>query len=353
MILRGEGGRSDFAADYVSARALLDRTDPYPVLGPAFENVGLDWQITTRSTHPPTVGLLALPVARLSWPMAAAVWGWAMLLAIVVAAWAVGFRVAWACAIGVLLVLIWPPAAWSIGQVTALWLLGAALAWRWRERPFLAGLAIAIASMTKLLPALLLVPFLLRRRWGAALGFAVAWAVALLALLALDPQSISSFVRVEVNQGAEERARGDNGALLEGARNHGGVLVALAALLLVIVVAAVAFRQTKPDVPLSAAAYAKWVWLSVAVLPVAWIYSLLPLALVLLVALWAGRVIAVLAAGAAIVLSMIQMPFSADSSPLLIWAIALCGVALIPAARARTGDSTRSAMTTTDIGHPS
>jgi len=65
LILRGEGGRSDFAADYVSARALLDRTDPYPVLGPAFENVGLDWQITTRSTHPPTVGLLALPVARL------------------------------------------------------------------------------------------------------------------------------------------------------------------------------------------------------------------------------------------------------------------------------------------------
>ena len=49
----------------------------------------------------------------------------------------------------------------GMGQLTPLWLLGLALAWRLRNRPGPAGAAIALASLTKLLPALCLLPFLL------------------------------------------------------------------------------------------------------------------------------------------------------------------------------------------------
>src|SRR5580765_6061934 len=63
--LRGEGPRSDFAANYVGARALAGRDDPYVILGPAFEKVGLDWYVSEPNTHPPTALLEALPVAAL------------------------------------------------------------------------------------------------------------------------------------------------------------------------------------------------------------------------------------------------------------------------------------------------
>jgi hypothetical protein len=327
-ILRGTGIRSDFAADYVGARALLHGDDPYPVLGTAFAAVGIDWNVPNRSTHPPTAEALALPVAGLSWPVASAIWGWLMVAALAASAWAFGLRWRWAVAVGAL-ALLWPPAAWSIGQLTPLWLLGAALAWRWRDRPLAAGAAIGLAASTKLLPALLLLPFLLRRRWTAAAGAAAAVAVVLLPALALAPDAVSRWLDVQRSEGNNQTRRSDNAALLAAAWHHTHAAGVAAALVLVFLVVAWAVYRGLDDDGSDFAAFAAWLWLSVALLPAAWIYSLLPLAPLLLVALRPSRPLAAAAALAAVVLSISSLPFRVESAVPLAVATALAGLAAL------------------------
>jgi hypothetical protein len=54
--------QNDFAQDYLGAWALLNPADElYPIIGPAVERLGFEWEVIIRSTHPPTAFLLALP----------------------------------------------------------------------------------------------------------------------------------------------------------------------------------------------------------------------------------------------------------------------------------------------------
>src|ERR671932_786529 len=59
----GKARPTEFVQDLIGARALLDGTNPYPVLREGAERLGLSWRIDHRSTHPPTAFLLALPLA--------------------------------------------------------------------------------------------------------------------------------------------------------------------------------------------------------------------------------------------------------------------------------------------------
>ncbi len=298
--LRGDGPRADFAADYVGARALLNGRDPYPLLADAFKNVGLDWPVYARSTHPPTAEVLALPVARFSWATASAIWAWLMLIALVVSGWALGLRLTWAAAVAMLAVLLWPPAAWSVCQLTALWLLGAAVAWRWREQSLFAGLAIGLAALTKLFPALLLAPFLLHRRWNTATGLAAVFGSAMSIALILNPHSLSRFLEVGSREADQQRFRLDNGSLPMGAFNHAGQLALAAALLLMLTVATSAILEARREPHVSFDNYCKWLWLTVALLPVAWVYSLLALTPILMSGLRSRRPLSMLSAGTAI-----------------------------------------------------
>ena len=333
--LQRKGIRADFAQDYVGARALLHHRDPYPVAGVAFDEIGLDWPLRNRSTHPPTAFLFALPLASLTWPHAAAVWAAAMLAAFALVALAFGAPMGAAIAIAPL-ALLWPPAAWSLGQLTPIWLLGAALAWRWRDRPFLAGLAVGAASLTKLLPILMLVAFLLRRRWAALAGCAVVWGSAVLLLLVLNPSSITRFVEVERTEGREQAARADNAGLLELAWHRLGTAGLVGALALVVAVGAQAWRRTTSEGSLRFEAFSAWVWLSVALLPIVWLYSLLPLAPTLLGALRTRLLLPGLAAGAALLIPVAIQPFGTDSATLLAVSIALTGVATLFGANNRS-----------------
>jgi hypothetical protein len=146
--LRGEGPESDLGQEVIGARSLVRREDPYRVLAPICAESGM-WCGNGRSTHPPTAFLLALPLAAFPWRVAYAVWGFAMLATLAVASRALGAPWPLAAAIAPLS-LVWPPVAWSLGQVTPIWLLGIALGWRYRRRAAAAG----VAALTKLLPAL-------------------------------------------------------------------------------------------------------------------------------------------------------------------------------------------------------
>src|ERR687888_2721834 len=211
--LRGSGPPVDLVQDYVGARDVARGREAYPVLTRAYASVGLTWPAGHRSTHPPTAFLLVLPVAWLPWKAASAVWTVLMLAALAGAYWALGAGPGPAVALAPL-TLAWPPGGWSMGQLTPLWLLGLALAWRLRDRPAPAGAAIALASLTKLLPPPSPLPFLLLPRFAVVRGFAIVWAAALALLLTLDAGAIGRYWTILRTASREQAARGENSALL-------------------------------------------------------------------------------------------------------------------------------------------
>jgi glycosyl transferase family 87 len=300
--------------------------EAYPVLTHAYASVGLRWPAGHRSTHPPTAFLLVLPVAWLSWKAAAAVWTVLMLAALAVAYRALGAGLGPALALAPLTVL-WPPGGWSMGQLTPLWLLGLALAWRLRDRPAAAGAAIALASLTKLLPALSLLPFLLLRRWSVLRGFALVWGAAVALLLALDGGAIGRYVTILRTASREQAGRGENSALLWAAdHNYGAVGVAVAVVLVVAVLVR-ALRRRELD-------RTTWDgvgWAGVALLPIAWIYSLLPLLPALARLVRRGGLVAAALALATFVIPFLVDPFGLPGGIRLAFATAALGLALVVA----------------------
>jgi glycosyl transferase family 87 len=330
--LRGEGPPVDLVQDYVGARRLVGGGDSYPLLTRAFASVGIVWQANHRSTHPPSAFLLALPIAWVPWKTASAVWAALMLAAIAGAWWALGASRGLSAALAPL-TLLWPPAAWSLGQLTPLWLLGVALAWRLRDRPVGAGAAIALASLTKLLPALSLVPLFVAGRARALRGFAFVWAAAS-AVLLLRPTVLERYFHVARGVAREQAARGENSALLWAAGHEFGVAGLAAGLALVGGVIAVSLRRLRTRRALDRWSWDVWSWASVALLPIAWIYSLLPLLPALARTLRCGRPAARPLALVTLAMPFFVDPFGLPGGTRLALATACLGLALLVAAPA-------------------
>jgi Glycosyltransferase family 87 len=326
--LRASGPPIDLVQDYVGARDVARGRDVYPVLTRAYASVGLTWPAGHRSTHPPTAFLLVLPVAWLSWKQAAAVWMALMLAALAAAYWALGALPGPAVALAPL-TLVWPPGAWSMGQLTPLWLLGLALAWRLRDRPGSAGAAIALASLTKLLPALMLLPFLLLRRWSVLRGFVLVWTAAVAALLILDAGAIGRYVTILRTASREQAARGENSALLwAAAHNYGAAGVAVGALLIAAVLV-LALRRTRRLGELDRLSWDSTGWAAVALLPIAWIYSLLPLLPTLVRVVRRGGLVAAALCLVTFVIPFVIDPFGLPGGIRLAFATASLGAALV------------------------
>ena len=334
--LRGEAGRADIAQDYVGARAVAAGSDPYPILGPAFRQVGLEWDAARhRSPHPPSTVLLVLPLSWLDYPTFVAVWSWLMIAAIAVSLWALGLRAEWAplAAVGLLL---WQPAAWSVGQLTAIWLLGVSLAWRWRHQTEWAGTGVALAALTKFFGAVLLLPFLVRSQWRVLVGFsavtiAVSGVLIAQELVAAEGNGlISRYLDVGREAAREQVGRNDNAALLHVASDRfrwPGVLVML---MLIAAVLFTALRRRELD----RHTFGACSWASVSLLPIAWVYSVLPM-IPALIAVWRGRLLARLIAVGFVAVYALVPPFG--DAPVFPTALATAalGLALILATPVR------------------
>jgi len=335
--LRGSGPPIDFVQDYVGARDVARGREAYPVLTRAYASVGLEWPAPHRSTHPPTAFLLALPVAWLPWKAAASVWTVLMLAALAAAYWALGAPPGPAVALAPL-TLVWPPGGWSMGQLTPLWLLGLALAWRLRDRPAAAGAAVALASLTKLLPVLSLLPFLLLRRWSVLRGFAIVWGVALVALLALDAGAIGRYLTIARSDSREQAARHENAALLWAAEHNYGAAGVAIGVALVVAVLVRALSRARQLGEIDRLSWDGVGWASVALLPIAWIYSLLPLLPALVRLVRRGGLLAAALALVTLVIPFLVDPFGLPGAIRLAFATAALGVSLL-VARRYTADS--------------
>jgi hypothetical protein len=326
--LRGDAPPVDLVQDYAGGRALVEDREPYPVLSQAFAEAGIAWPAEHRSTHPPTAFVLALPVAWLPFGAAAAAWAALMLAAIAASWWAFGCRWELAAALGPL-TLLWPPAAWSLGQLTPIWLLGLALAWRFRERADVAGAAVALASLTKLLPALSIVPFVVLGHWRALRGFTTAWAGALAVIVLLHPGALARYVDIARATGDDQAGRGENAALLWAAGHNFGLVGVAAAALLVAAVPAVSIRRLRSLRRVERNSFDAWSFAGVALLPIAWIYSLLPLLPAIARALWTGRPLARALAAVCLVMPFLIDPFGLPGAIRLAGGTACLGLALL------------------------
>ena len=304
--LRGAGPPVDLVQDYVGARSLVGKGDPYEILTQAYASVGLIWPAEHRSTHPPTAFVLTLPIAWHGWSVAAAVWAWLMLAAIAGAWWALGARAELAAALAPL-TLLWPPAAWSLGQLTPVWLLGLTLAWRWRKYSLRPGASIGLAALTKLLPTLSLAPFLLIRRWRTLIGYAAVLGMAFLVLMIVRPGIVTRYISVSRSVGREQAARPENSALLWAFDHRFGIAGAAVATGLIACVLGTSAVRLRSREQLDEWSFWAWSWAGVALLPIAWVYSLLPLIPVLAYCLRRGGLIS-----RALTAFAISVPFTVD-----------------------------------------
>jgi hypothetical protein len=186
------GTGTDFRYElYPEAKLVLHGADPFPA-------VGADLSRGTNRIFPIPAALLVGPLTAL--PAGAASWLFALLLFLLLA---VTVRVAGIRDWRVYgLLLVWPAclAAIQSGNVTIVLGLLVAVAWRYRDRRLLPGIAIGAAVALKLFLWPLLVWLVAIRAYrAAALGSAIGVAGGFLAVLPFT--SLSHFVRVEERLG--------------------------------------------------------------------------------------------------------------------------------------------------------
>jgi hypothetical protein len=148
------------------ARALLEGHAMYPEPSKASVVVG------NPAVYPPLFVLASVPLALLPFSAAASTWFALMALAVAGSLWILGVR-DWRC---YALAVTSPPVLHGLfyGNLTVLLVLPLALAWRFRDRATLAGVASGAAIAGKLFLWPLVVWLLVTRRFCAA-AWTVAW----------------------------------------------------------------------------------------------------------------------------------------------------------------------------------
>lgn len=329
--MTGIGRPADVAQEFYGFWALVSGHDPYAILGPALASIGVDWPLDYPSAHPPTAFLLVAPVAWLPWPRSLLAWTWLMIGALLLGFHATGFS--WKTSfLLTALALLWPPTIWGLYQITIVWLLGVMLAYQFHSsRPILAGVFIGLASFTKFLPAILLIPFFIRRNWKPPFGFVLTWLGALATILLLAPHAISRYIEVNPANWARHFLRADNASPLSliWTNRLGTLEIGLITILagFLVIAAARLFKGARSGEPISFAEWGFFSYLSVALLPILWSFAILPLLPLLVQALTRKNLGALLAA-AALILAIPFPSFGGDVRYWLLPILLLSGLAI-------------------------
>jgi hypothetical protein len=199
--------QKDFAQEYLLARAIRDGVDPYQpiqVLGARYVDIVGYFDKQHPTPHPPTVGLLALPLGWLSYPAAVRVWfGFELVcllaaIGMLVRASRVPIPLRSLPLVGVALVL-WPPLTLEIGlgqlMLPLLVVLSGAQLALLRGRNPLGGGLLGLSLLIKPIAWPWLIVLAWRRDWRAlAAGLAVALAGVALSVAAIGVEHTQDYV---------------------------------------------------------------------------------------------------------------------------------------------------------------
>jgi uncharacterized membrane protein len=184
----------------------------------------------------------------------------------------------WKQAIGLTSILLfWPPASASLGQLTIPWLFLIALAYRLRKNALWSGCTIGLAFSIKYFPGLLLAPYALHRRYKALIAFGVTVGILVATVYTLNPQAISRYLAINQTNTTYNILRFDNGAVFTTLSHTAGIpgFTALALFFLIILV--VNRHKLLQDPAEGDDIWLILAYFSVALLPISWNYSLIPL----------------------------------------------------------------------------
>jgi Glycosyltransferase family 87 len=278
--LMAQAWPTELLQDYSGARAILFGGNAYEPAGAEaaryvqFGAMGLPEVV---STHPPTAFVLLLPLAPFTFGFASAVWTTLMLAGLVMAVRICGSPWYIAVLLGPLLALV-PPVAAAVSHLAVPWLVLPLIAFRFRHRAGLAGLLIGLASLTKYLPGLLLIALLVRRQWSALGTFLLVWVIALAAIGVLNHDVLFTYLSVSGTAASPWLADSGNGSFLVAPLRFGPVAEALVVTLVVWIVG-LEVRDLRAGRANDSVQWSRWNWLAVALLPITWTYSVIPLAL--------------------------------------------------------------------------
>ena len=319
---------TELAQDIIGFRAMVMDESAYPNLGVAHAKLGLDFPVDAKSTHLPTTYLFVAPVAFLTWKYASMSWAFLMLLGIICTFRFLGF--AWLRAMGYgFLSIIWLPIMISFGQMTILWLLFVTIAYESRNKnPLASGFFIGIASLTKLFPAVMMVPFLLQKKWSAIHGFLLATGLGVASVLLISHKAFYEYLDLQQNIQAII-LRSDNSSLFNVGYRYFGVRGLLLAISLLGIFLLLNRKQLCiGEQIIQERSWMIWTFLSVALLPVIWIYSLVPLLPIILNFFRSKAFMVKLIGWISIIIPIWGHPWGNQSVPLITGITLLIGIGI-------------------------
>jgi hypothetical protein len=152
-----------------------------------------------------------------------------------------------------------------------------------------------------------------QRQWAALAGFITVWIASALALVLVRPDSLGAYLYGNKIDFMDQILRHDNGALGVVAWRLGGSIGVAAVVMLAVLVMWAALGSNDDF------AWAGLAWLGIALLPIAWVYSLLPLLPWLLRVVLVGRVLPCIFGVVALLI-----PLLGPTPTLRPWSVALC-----------------------------
>lgn len=275
----------DFRQFWQGANDVVNGVSPYPtaeMLDGAREKFDPEHiQEDFRFPYPAGAAVALAPLGALSFEVAAAIWGLVLIGSILGALWIVGIRDWRVFAV----VITSHPVITSVrlGTFTPVLLLLAAVVWRWRDRPWIAGGALAGALSLKLFLWPLAVWLLATRRFAAAAiaaGLAAvmtlgAWVAIGFEGMTLYPELLRKLREVVETTGLSLVALGDQTGMPIGLARGLPLLVGVPLLVAVVMVA----RRDDGD----RRAFSLAIIAAIAITPIVWLHYftllVLPLAL--------------------------------------------------------------------------
>lgn len=272
-LLRGEVPFSEISQDVYGLKALFNRWDAYLPLNKALPEINENWNLPT--THPPTAFFFASPIVFFSNANGATIWAWGSIVFLILSLRLYDFN--WKeTLIFTFLSFLWLPTMGSLGQLTPIWLLGLSLAFYFRERNiFLAGVFVALAAMTKFLPVLLIIPFILKKKWTAIFSFLLTWVFATIILLVLSPDIFSQYFHA--NLMASPYFINKSGGLLFSLFTNYGYLGLFMATGFVLLIISTNWKEIFDSAEITPKTWFIFSYYAIALLPIAWGYSYYPL----------------------------------------------------------------------------
>jgi len=235
----------------------------------------------------------------------------------------------WKYALGLApITLLWPPAALSLEQLTIPILFLIALAYHWRRRSFLCGLAIGLALVTKFLPGLLILPFVIHKKFQAVLGLFTAIGLSCLIVLGLNPVAFSRYLAANSTNSPDVIASYFNGSLFSTLQRDFGIPGLLLGILFVSLLIISCRAKILGDPELKEETWLFMNYLSVAFLPIAWNYSLLPLLPLIISLIKSWKPTLILLSIAVLFLSSL-LPFGGESAAFVALSILAFGISQI------------------------